>query len=87
MIKQYSGFTLCYKHKKTHCDQYFHFHYFYVFKAADLEAITGNYSYMRYPDAVAGNHQIPSEMFDCKMAEKAVEITKRILDMTAELID
>jgi hypothetical protein len=42
---------------------------------------------MRYPDAVLGRHEIPSEMFDCKKAEKAVEITKCILDTTAELID
>ncbi|XP_060607761.1 sacsin-like [Ruditapes philippinarum] len=56
-------------------------------KATSLERITGDYSYMRYPDAVLGRHEIPSEMFDCKKAEKAVEITKCILDTTAELID
>ncbi|XP_060607762.1 sacsin-like [Ruditapes philippinarum] len=56
-------------------------------EATSLERITGDYSYMRYPDAVLGRHQIPSEMFDCKKAEKAVEITKCILDTIAELID
>ncbi|XP_053401278.1 sacsin-like [Mercenaria mercenaria] len=55
-------------------------------EASNLEAITGNYSCMRYPDAVAGL-QIPSEMFDRTKAEQAVEVTKRILDMVADFLD
>ncbi|XP_060588656.1 sacsin-like [Ruditapes philippinarum] len=56
-------------------------------KATSLGRITGDYSCMQYPDAALGRQQIPSEMFDCEKAEKAVEITKCILDTTAELID
>ncbi|XP_053401276.1 sacsin-like [Mercenaria mercenaria] len=56
-------------------------------EASNLETITGDYSCMRYPDAVVGRRQIPSEMFDRTKAEQAIEVTKRILDMVADFID
>ncbi|XP_053401275.1 sacsin-like [Mercenaria mercenaria] len=56
-------------------------------EVSSLEGITGDYSSMRYPDAVVGRIQIPSEIFDSTKAEKAIEITKRILDLAADFID
>ncbi|XP_053401273.1 sacsin-like [Mercenaria mercenaria] len=58
----------------------------FLVEASSLEGITGDYSCMRYPDAVAGLHQIPSEVFDRTKAEQAIEVTKRILDIASDFI-
>ncbi|XP_060579391.1 uncharacterized protein LOC132736304 [Ruditapes philippinarum] len=55
-------------------------------EAQNLESLTGNYSYLRYPDAVAGCTRIPAELFGSDKATNAIDITKRILDMTSDII-